>query len=138
MIKVFALLSLFFLASCGSSSKTTVSDEDKTINSYQELAKEKYGDNTEFQLNDSETYVICSTVKEETRFTYIQFFVVELSSGDIIYLPNRLFRNVRWDSESEIVAQYIPGTPEQTPASNHYIYYDVKSKTESTTKPNKL
>jgi hypothetical protein len=124
--------------SCSTSTKTSIGVNDNISNeTYVEEAQKKYGKNVDYQFNESQTHVICSAKKEEYKIVFIQFFVFDISSNKIIYQPNRRFRNVNWESTKEIKAQYIQAIPETTDLTDHYIYYNVETKVESTVKPNR-
>lgn len=134
---IFKALILFFAISCSSKSTqngatNSTEQNEKSKMTYQELASSKFGDSKiSYQLNESESYVICSTKVTENNLSYIKLFIYNIITGEIAYEPSNRFRKAKWISDDEMEAYILVGMPNSDNPDGK-LTYNVKTKNETT------
>ncbi|HNP18334.1 MAG TPA: hypothetical protein PKL31_07875 [Fulvivirga sp.] len=136
MIKKHNLLLIYMVTialSCSTSKKANTEGQDKSMD-YKELAQKKLGEKVSYLANTDSTFMLCVTNKSDDGVKYIQFFVFDLRSNEIIYEPKRRMRKVAWVSSNEIRADILTGMPVNE-GTDDYIIYNVNEK-KMTKSPN--
>ena len=128
---IMLLFSLSFVA-CKSNQKVT--DKEVKELTYQEIAKEKFGDTAkiDFLLNKTKTFVVCSTAKGtyiQNPYNNLKFFIYDIEAKKTIFEDKFVGGTVQWVSGTEVKAKWIIGQEKNVskPEKTSYLY-DVKKK----------
>lgn len=131
---------LTFSISCSSSKDTSEQieidqkkpEEDKIMDKFLSLAKEKFDDKFSFQLNSEKSYILCFTKPHLTdNQLSTQYFLYDLNNEKIIFEEDIGQGSVKWISEHHIQVIPIPGIvkgDEKTEGSASGYIYDIKQK----------
>ncbi|PXX98002.1 hypothetical protein DF185_16860 [Marinifilum breve] len=85
------------------SSKKMTKNQQST---YQQVAKEKYGEEVEFKFNLDKKYVICEKMNSKLQPNPNQlkeFFVYDITKGAIIYEDKIANAKVEWHNEKQLL-----------------------------------
>ena len=128
---IILLFSLSFVA-CKSSQKIT--DKEVKELTYQEIAKEKFGDATEikFLKNKTKTFVVCASMKDtyiKNPYNNLKFFIYDIEAKKIIFEDKFAGGRIQWVSGTEVKVKWTPSKEEDVlnPKDTSYLY-DVKKK----------
>jgi hypothetical protein len=128
---IILIFSLSF-AACKSSKTTT--DTDVKEMTYQELAKEKFGDvaQMDFLLNKSKNFVVCTAAKDtyiKNPYNGLKFFIYAIETKEIIFEDKLAGGTVEWVSGTEVKVKWTPTKEKDAlqPEKTSYLY-DVKNK----------
>ncbi|GAB7087974.1 hypothetical protein [Marinifilum fragile] len=100
------LVLIMLLFGCATKNKLNgnVSESDQVT--YQQVAKDKFGEEVEFKFNSNKNYVICEKVNSKSQPNPNQikeFFVYDIINGVTIYEDKVANAKIEWYNETQLL-----------------------------------
>lgn len=130
------LFILYLLFGCISTNKLSNTENSSSKMTYQEIAKNKFGEYFKYKLNEDKSYALCQKVFPEPALRpnqLIEFFVYDIQKGEIIY-ENKIARaKISWYNNTQLLVVEQKGYVTDPSDTGKWTYvFDLRSKKKIT------
>jgi len=98
---------------------------------YTEIAKQKYGSETQFLKNSTNNFILCFKREKKTAANpnpILRFFIFSEKEQKIIYEANEIGGEVKWLNDKQVEITFVPGIVKSNEKPPFHYIYDVEQK----------
>ncbi|MCY1634815.1 hypothetical protein [Marinifilum sp. D737] len=135
------LIMLFF--GCATKNKLSEKLNESDQITYQQFAKDKFGEEVEFKFNSDKSYVICEKLNSKSQPNPNQlkeFFVYDIINGVIVYEDKIASAKIEWHNKTQLLITMQKGyitNPKDTGKWTYVFDLIAKKKITETVKNKK-
>lgn len=126
------IILVILFSGCATKNQSSIKLTKNQQSTYQQVAKEKFGEEVEFKFNSDKNYVICEKVNSKLQPNPNQlkeFFVYDITKGAIIYEDKIASAKIEWYNKSQLLITKQRGYITNPEDTGKWTYvFDLKTK----------